>query len=391
MVVTENEGVDEAVLERARALAVRVRQSADEIESLRRLPPDLAAAMGDAGLFSMYVSKEHGGAEIHPLTALQVVEEIGRADGSAGWVTMLGSTVSTHSGWITQDVMRAMVEDAGPFRPAGSARVLGTAQAVDGGYLVNGRWDFQSGVTHANWVIGNCMVLDDGEPRHGSDGVPVTRSMCLPVRDGEVIDTWHTVGMRGTGSNDFAVEDLFVAQERSTRWDEPPAIEGPLYRPRFNITFGWVLTAANALGIARGAIDELTALASVAASTGSMSLLRDRPTVQARVGEAEAIVRASRAWLVTATGAAFEASKRIHEEDPADALLDVRLSIVHAIRESVRAVDIIFHAAGTNAVYESNRLGRFFRDIHVGVQHVSAAQDHYETAGRMVLGAGPGW
>lgn len=391
MVVTEIEGVDEAVVERARALAVRVREAADEIEALRQLPPDLAAAMGDAGLFSMYVSKQHGGPEEHPLAALRAVEEISRADGSAGWVTMLGSSVSTFSGWIAPQAMRAMVEDAGPFRPAGSARVLGTALTVDGGYIVDGRWDFQSGVTHANWVVGNCMVLDGGVPRHGPDGVPVTRSMYLPVRDGEVIDTWHAVGMRGTGSNDFAVKDLFVPDERTSRWDEPPAIEGPLYRTRFNITFGWVLCAAVALGVARGAIDELTALASVAASTGSMDLLRDRPAVQSRVGEAEAIVRASRAWLTSATGAAFEASKRIDEADPADAILDVRLAIVHAIRESVRAVDIIFHAAGTNAVYDSNRLGRFFRDVHVGVQHVSAAQEHYETAGRQLLGAGPGW
>ncbi|MEE8338024.1 MAG: hypothetical protein V3R95_08175 [Dehalococcoidia bacterium] len=112
--------------------------------------------------------------------------------------------------------------------------------------------------------------------------------------------------------------------------------------------------------------------------------------VREAADEIEAL-RGSRNWLVNATGRAFEASKRIDEEDPADALLDVRLAIVHAVRESVRAVDIVFHAAGTNAVYKSNRLGRFFRDVHVGVQHVSAAQEHYETAGRQLLGAGPGW
>ncbi|MDP6605959.1 MAG: acyl-CoA dehydrogenase family protein [Dehalococcoidia bacterium] len=388
----ELDGVDDERIARARALAPRIREAADEIESLRRLPDELARAMSEAELFRLYAPRAYGGPQVDPLTALRVVEEISRADGSAGWVAMLGSGVSEFAGCMDAETAAAMLDEVGPFDTAGSARLLTTAEAVEGGYILTGRWDFQSGITHARRMVGNCLVTDGGEQRRDERG-PVTRYCFIPVRDGEVIDVWHTVGMRGTGSNDFAVDGLFVPEQRTFHMLDRPGVEGPLYRTRFKGPFGCVMTAANSLGIARGALDEFGVLAASRGSTGSSTALRDRPYVQTKTAEAEAIVRSARAYLVGATREACAVAKDPAQE-PAAALVDLRLAIVHAMHESVKAVDLLFHAAGTNAVYTKHRLERCFRDVHVGVQHAAAVPAHYETAGRQLLGLEadvPGW
>lgn len=381
------------VVERARELAPLVRAASDEIEQTRRIPADLDAKLAAAGLFQLYLPEAYDGPQAHPAAAATAIEEISKADGSTGWVCMIGSVLSRRFAWMDPAAVRTMQAETGSLRAAGSNRALGRAQVEGDGYRVNGRWDFQSGIEHSSWMFGTSVLMDGDEPLRDERGTPLTRAVAVPVRDGEIIDTWHVVGLRGTGSFDFELKDLYVPAERTVSRLEPPVIESPLYRARFFGIWSHTVHAGCTLGIARGAIEELHDLASGRGSTGSRTLLRDRERVQRLVGEAEAIVRSARAYLFEAVGEAWEASAA-RVADPSREVANVRLAITHAGHEAARAVDLVFSAAGTNAAHTANRLERYFRDVHVAVQHAAAAPHNYEAAGCVSLGlpAGlPGW
>jgi alkylation response protein AidB-like acyl-CoA dehydrogenase len=211
------------------------------------------------------------------------------------------------------------------------------------------------------------------------------RSFFVPKDAVTVKDTWSVVGMCGTGSHDFVVDDVFIPVEHSFSLADPSQVAGTLYHPRLLMVVAWNATAANALGMARGAIDTFCDMASQTRSTMSDTLLRDRPLVQTRVAEAEAIVGAARAYVISAIQAAWEAVQ--HDvSDQGREVAQARLAITHALHEAVRAVDLVFHAAGTNAVYRKHPLERYFRDAHVAMQHAAGLPVHIESAGKVFLG-----
>ncbi len=381
------------IVERAREVAPLIRAASDEIEETRRVPEELDATLAAAGLYQLYLPEAYGGPQADPRSAASAIEEISMADGSTGWVCMIGSVLSRRFAWMDPDTVHAMKDMTGSLRAAGSNRALGRAQREGDGYRVNGRWDFQSGIEHSSWMFGACVLMDGEEPLRDERGTPRTRAVAVPVRDGEIIDTWHVVGLKGTGSFDFEIDDLYVPTERTVSRLEPPTIESPLYRARFYGIWSHTVHAGCTLGIARGAIDELRDIASGRGSTGSRTLLRDRERVQRMVGEAEAIVRSARAYLMDAVAEAWAASEQ-QVPDPTREIANVRLAIAHAGHESARAVDLVFSAAGTNAAHTANRLERYFRDVHVAVQHAAAAPANYDGAGRVFLGLPsglPGW
>ena len=235
--------------------------------------------------------------------------------------------------------------------------------------------------------------MEGDGPRLSTDGTPDTLSLLVPIESATVHDTWSVVGMQGTGSHDFVVKEVFVPAERSFRLFGPSQEAGPLYNPRLILVVAWTSLAANALGMARGAMDAFVALATQAGSTMSTTLLRDRPPVQATVGEAEAIISAARASVLDAVGKAWQAVSD-GEPDPSREIAQARLAITHAMWESVRAVDLLFHAAGTNAIHRKHPLERFFRDIHTAVQHGGGLRSNFEAGGQAMLGlrpSGPGW
>jgi alkylation response protein AidB-like acyl-CoA dehydrogenase len=217
--------------------------------------------------------------------------------------------------------------------------------------------------------------------------------MWVPREAVTIIDTWAVMGMRGTGSQDFTVSDAFVPERFSVLSEAAPAETGPLYNRRAWFVTLWTPTAANALGIARGAIDALAELARTEASTLSTQLLRDRPAVQARMGEAEAIVRSARAYVLEAVARVWGTVSAGDEPTDHD-IAQGRLAITHAMHSAVRAVDIVFHAAGTNAIYTRLPLEQAFRDVHVAVQHGAALPTYFESAGKVLMGLrpdDPGW
>ena len=377
----------------AAALAPLIRESRDELDTARRLTPSLVDGLDKAGLFRLGLPRSMGGPETNPITSFHAIEELSKADGSVGWCAMLSSGTGVFTGWLEADVGQSMFGRPPDFRLAGSIRPEGRAIIADGGYIVTGQWDYASGVNHANWLLCTCKVEDGNGPQLTDKGTPVTRVLLAPVNAAIIIDTWDVMGMRGTGSNDFVLNDVFVPDERTFSLLDTPREEGPLYHPRFFFTGLWTQTVANALGMARGAMNAFLELAAESGSTMSPTLLRDRPAAQSAVGEAEAIISGARAYVLDSVGRAWQAT-RDGNQDPSREIAQSRLAITRGIRESVRAVDILFHAAGSNAVHRRHPLERFFRDIHVAAQHIAGLPSNIEAGGRVMLGlepGGPGW
>jgi indole-3-acetate monooxygenase len=381
------------VVAAARKLIPDVLAARDEGERLRRVPTYMAEALAKAGLLQMFLPRSMGGPELPPAVVFHAVEEISRADGAIGWCTMIATCISNSMGLLKADVGRQMAGYPADMRLAGSIRPMGRARAVDGGHRIDGRWDFASGVNHARWLKCPCVIWDGDKPMRSRAGVPMTRIFWVPAESATILDTWHVLGLRGSGSHDFALADVFVPESRSVAFTDPPIERGLLYDPRLHLSWMWAATVGNAMGIARGALEAFTELASKKSTTMSTALLRDRPLVQARVAEAEAILSAARAYVLFAVGDLWARASR-GERDIDAAVVQARLAITHGMQQAVRAVDLVFHAAGTNAVYERNPLERHFRDIHVAVQHAAGLPAHMEAAGKALLGlrpTDPGW
>ena len=239
-------------IDAAKGLATQILAAANEIEQSRRLPASLVESMAQAGLFRLWIPRALGGEEIDPLTFVRVIEEISKVDGAAGWCLAICGGNNVFGGYLPADAAREIygsdpnVRTAGVFRPAGEARI------VDGGYRVTGQWPLASGCLHSNWIVGGCRILDGDQPRLSPDGAPTTRILFFPAKECEILDTWHSIGLRGTGSHDFAVADVFVPATHSLSFRESPVEPGPLYAVPTIAMFSAGL-AAVPLGIARHA------------------------------------------------------------------------------------------------------------------------------------------
>lgn len=246
---------DSPILHAAIGLVPQISAASEEIEQGRRIPPPLAAAIKEAGIFGMAMPRAWGGPELDPMTQFRVIEALAIEDGSVGWCAMIGCDAGYISAFLDQDAARAMFSDLGSAMGA-AATPTGTATAVPGGYRVSGRFPFVSGCHHCEWLWLGCHVVEDGAPRVNPSGVPETRQCLLRLEECEILDTWYTTGLRGTGSNDVAVHDRFVPAEHSFSFQDPALVKrpGPLY------AFPFMFAAkgpATALGIARHALDIL--------------------------------------------------------------------------------------------------------------------------------------
>lgn len=371
-------------VEAARGLAPQIRAAADEIESGRRLPRSLVEALTTAGLFRLWVPRSLGGEETDPMILVRVVEEIAEADGAAGWCVAIGATCGAFGGYLSAAAAREFYGDrqavgAGAFRPFGAATI------VEGGYRVTGRWPLGSGCQHAQWMVGGCRILDGGEPRLGPDGAPVARILFFPAAACEIFDTWHSIGLRGTGSHDYAVTDLFVPTAHSMSFRDPPVEPGPLYALPTIGLFAAAL-AAVPLGIARHAIDILQKLASTKIASRSRQALSGDATAQASLGRAEALLRSARAFLYEVLGEAWHTASAGESASLAQRAM-LWLAATHAAGAAKEATELAFAAAGSAAPYASAGLERCVRDIHAACQHITLAPGNYQMAGQALLGA----
>ena len=373
----------------AKLLRPQIVAARDEIEESRRLPPNIIEQMDRAGLFRMYVPKSLGGPELDPLTAFRAVEQLSIADGSVGWCSLIADSISLYTGWMDAATAQEIVGSPPSLRGAGSFRPEGTARISGGGYVVNGRWDFASGCLHANWLFFNCVVTDENGPRYNSDGLPELRMMSLPVEAATIHDNWSVIGLRGTGSNDVSVDGLHVPAERTFALASDSMHNGPLFNARAALATAFTLLAANALGMARGTMDAFLDLAGVSATTMNPALLRDRGPVQLAVGRAEAIISGARAYVLQAVGEMWGAMQS-GKPDLGNEILQSRLAVTHGVHEAARAIDMLYHASGTNAVRRSNLLERYFRDINAAMMHAAGLTANFEQGGRVALGLPPG-
>ncbi|HEY6438703.1 MAG TPA: acyl-CoA dehydrogenase family protein [Acetobacteraceae bacterium] len=377
--------VPSAAMDAARALAPLIHGFAEEIERSRRLPLPLVDAMAQAGLFRLWVPRALDGEEADPMTLVRVVEEISRADGSVGWCVAIGGGSGVFGGYLPSVSAREIYRGDPNVRMAGSFRPFGEAVVVDGGYRVTGRWPLGSGCQHSPWIVGSCRILDSAEPRLSADGTPVTRILLFPVADCEIADTWHSIGLRGTGSHDIAVADVFVPADRSFSFREPPVEPGPLYAMPPIALFGAIL-AAVPLGIARHAIDILLGLAGTKIATRSRQSLREDVTMQAGLGRAEALLRSGRAflyealdeaWQVVCSGQTLSVAQRA----------TLWLASTHAAIAAKDATELMFSAGGASSAYTNAGLERCMRDILAAGQHLTVAPPNYQMAGQALLGS----
>jgi indole-3-acetate monooxygenase len=376
-----------AYIEAARNLAPQVQRFRQEIERQRSLPAALVTEMTDSGFFSLWLCRALGGPELSFVEFLQVVETLSQADGSVGWCAMVATVLSRLSGYVTEVVGREIFSPTN--RLAGSVNPTGTAVPVPGGFRVTGRWSYGSFIQHSHWTVGNSIVRDGEVPRRDSNGAPDIRFMIFPTSSVEIIDNWHVSGLRGTGSCDFQVSDLFVPELHSvSAFAAKPLHSGALYSTPMITIFAATLPCVS-IGIARAAIDSFVALAEAKTPMGSASRLRDKPMAQADLGRAEAQLRSGRAFLI-------EAVEEIWNEAAAGRTPSLRqraiarLAAAKAAEASAQAVHLLYNAAGGSALFESNPLERCFRDVHATTQHIGTQASNFELGGRVLLGLDPG-
>jgi alkylation response protein AidB-like acyl-CoA dehydrogenase len=370
---------------RARALAALVEGAADEAERERRLPERVAVAMAGAGLYRVAVPDAYGGLACDPRTQIETIEAISEADGAAGWNLMIGVENMGFLGPALSPETAAKVFADPLLIVSGALNPLGRATPVDGGLLVTGTWPFASGCHNAHYFWGQCVVFEGDAPAATTAGGPVLREVLVPRTEFEIVDTWRVAGLRGSGSHDVAVREVFVPDERVTAAMAAPLhLEDPLYRmpPLNRLAYNKVGVAT---GIARGALDAFAALAAEAKRRGSSGALREKPAVQRAVAEAEIALRSARAFVFEAVDTVWNAAVAGRDTQPRERAL-VHLACSHAVRAAGDAVALVHEAAGTRANFEGHPLERRLRDVRVVPQHITVSPQWLETSGGVLMG-----
>jgi alkylation response protein AidB-like acyl-CoA dehydrogenase len=378
------------LLEAAAALRPVIRGFQDEIERERRIPRPLVAQLRAAGLYRMFVPRELGGAQVDVLTFFRAVELAAEGDGSVGWNLGTNSLAGSAVLSLPDEGVREIFADGPDVIFAGTiGPIAGQAVPVDGGYLVTGRWRFGSGCRESNWMVGTCRVFEGDRPRLNPDGTPELRRVVIPTADCAIVDTWDVIGMRGTGSHDWTVAELFVPERRTqhfnTRWTRWP---GTLYALPIHAYQGPHFSPV-ATGIARAGLDALAELAGAKTPRQQQGLLREQAQVQEWVGRAETLLGAAQAYRTAVTSEVWEtvaAGRPATLEQQARC----RLAACHAVDSAMQAMDLMYRAGGTTSIEHSHRLARCWRDVHVVGQTFQVLPEYYLLAGRVFLGLDPG-
>ena len=376
------------LIERARALAPLIAREADEIERTRRLTQPVVSALIENGLYRVLLPQSFGGSEAPPEIFMQMLEEVAKADASTAWCLGQCSVCAMIAAYLDADVAREIFDLPSGILAWGA--IAGEAHVVPGGYRATGRWDFASGSRQASWLGAHVQIVEaDGSRRRKPDGAPEVRTILFPLASATMYDVWDVIGLKGTGSDSYSVENLFVPEKFTALRDEPAAVHetGPLYRLTTNIVFALGF-AALSLGVARATLDAAVELARGKASTG-IKPMRENNVVQGAIGRIEANLRAARAYLYATTGEVWRdlAASGGYTEDHRAAL---RLASTWTIRQSASVVDAAYQMAGATAVFSTNKFERRFRDMHAIAQQIQARETHYEDVGRAILATDPG-
>jgi indole-3-acetate monooxygenase len=378
---------DTTLIEAARRIAPVIREHNEEAERERRLSRPVLDALYETGLLRMFTPRSLGGLEVDPITRALVIEEIAGHDTAAGW------TLENPLDWA---YLCARLPDEGAEEIySGGANILIAAQfgrplnAIPSqeGYRITGRAPFVSNCYDADWIATTAMVMD-GEQAHQE---PEMVMAYFPREHCQVIDTWNTMGMRGTGSHDISVTDVFVPKTRTfpmvPEFEPGSHYQGPLYRfPLVGV--GATGISPMILAVARQAIDYVSELAQGKTPVASSTLLRERASGQTKLAQAEAILRSGRLLFYDTVSVAWEATVA-GETHSLNRRADLLLAMTHAMSSATRAVELAYSVAGTSGFRTGSPLERYFRDSQVLKHHAFAAETRYETVGQVYLGLPP--
>ena len=362
------------------ALAPEIAGASDEIEQRRELPPWLLQKLINGRFFRMLQPRSIGGAELRPMSFAMVTEAIAAADASTGWVVCQNNGCSMSAAYLSPEVAREIFGPPTGILAWGPPGAPFEAQPVDGGYRISGKWRFASGSHHATWLGAHMRVAGTGGK---------VRTMLFPKSSVTMHDIWHVVGLRGTGSDEYVVEDVFVPQNHSMSRDTATERreDGLLYRftsnQLYSCGFGGV-----GLGIARATIDAFLDLPATKTSRGASKPMRENNVVQSQVAQCEARWRSARAFLHTTWEQAWAHVEATGEQTMEDRAM-IRLASTWAIQSSREVVNTLYHAAGSVAIFEDHPFERRLRDIHTVAQQSQGRQLHYETVGQILLGMPP--
>jgi len=380
----------------AAGLQPLLRELHDEIEREQRFPRALVEKMREAGLYRMVIPRSLGGYQADALTYLRAVELMAEGCGSVGWNLANNGIVQLVSLGLPDEGVHEIYAQS-PSTPGAGTAVQGGGQAVpvEGGYRVTGRWSFGSGSPEASWMLGSFQILDDGKPRLSPEGRPLYWRGFFSRAEVEIVPgSWDVTGLRGTGSFDWTVHDVFLPERRTmvhagvpldNQWDRWPGVTYSLP------TQCWIGPHHSAVitGIARAGIDALIELAGGKTPRGRTGLLCDNPQVQDAVGRADAILNAGRAYrsaMITELWNSVAAGKGTTLEQRARC----RLASTYAADSARQAIDLVYRHGGSTSFKRDSRLAECWRDLHTVGQTVTLAPEWYPIGGRVYLGIDPG-
>ena len=378
-------------LDRARGLQPMLHADADEIERGREVTPRIVEALIEAGIFKMLLPRSIGGAELDPLTYTAVLECLAQAEGSTAWCLGQNSGCSMIAPYLAPEIAREIFGPRqgilawGPDLPA-----AGRCVAVKRGYRLTGQWGFATGSRHATWLGCHVPICEeDGTQRMAPNGRPTVRTMLFPKSEARIIDNWYVLGLRGTGSDSYAMQDHFIPQEYTAGRDNPAELRepGPLYQFTSGMIYAMSFSHVS-LGIARGAYDAFIEIARDKVPRGAKGTLRENNVIQSQIAQCEARLKSARAYLRGTIAEMWEEAQQTRaigaEHHP-----QLRLAATWAIHQARDVVATVYHAAGASAIFESNPLERRMRDIHAGTQQGQGRAVHFETVGQMLMGLPP--
>jgi indole-3-acetate monooxygenase len=384
--MNKHPGID--LVERARSLQPLIAHEADEIERTRRLTPAVTSALIESGLYRSLLPQSLGGSEAPLETFMQMQEEIAKADASTAWCLGQCSVCAMTAAYLDPDAANDIFNVAPGILAWGA--INHQVQAVPGGYLASARWEFASGSRQASWLGSHVRVVEaDGTPRLKKDGSPEIRTILFPVTSATMYDVWDVIGLRGTGTDSYSVDNLFIPEKFAALRDDASALRenGPLYKLTTNMVFSMGF-GATSLGVARATLDAATDLARGKTPQG-LKAMKDNNAVQGLIGRTEASLRAARAYLYAT---AAEVWRDLSRGEPLTEQhrIALRIAATWTIHQSAAVVDTAYHMAGATAVFAANKFERRFRDMHAIAQQIQARDTHYEDAGKAILSASLG-
>src|ERR1700731_4784428 len=358
------------LVERARALAPLIAREADAIERTRRLTPPVVSALIENGLYRVLLPQSVGGAEAAPEIFMQMLEEVAKADASTAWCLGQCSVCAMTAAYLDPDAAREIFNEPPGILAWGA--IANEVRVVPGGYRATARWDFASGSRQASWLGAHVQVVEaDGSRRRKPNGAPEIRTILFPMTSATMYDVWDVIGLNGTGTDSYSVDNLFIPEKFTALRDDPAALreKGPLYRLSTYTMFGLGFAAVS-LGVARATLDAAIDLARDKAS-GGIKAMRENNAVQAAIRRTEGHLRAARAYLYAAAGEVWRdltLTGNVTDEHRSA----LRLASTWTIHQAASVVDAAYHMAGATAVFSANRFERRFRDMHAIPPQVQA-------------------